>query len=101
MSKKFKDDEITVDLAKYVYNGAQSFAEGIYVPNDEPNGHPCGWDFISFEYIDNENEALSYWFENSDISNGYGSESFVGKTLLEILKMVHGQVAFEKDQIDW
>ena len=101
MSKKFEDNEITLELAKYVYNGAKSFAEGIYVPNDEPNGHPCGWDFISFEYIENENDVENYLFDNSDISNGYGSEAFTDKTLLEILQMIHGQVAFELNQIDW
>ena len=101
MSKKFSDDEITLDLAKYVYNGAKSFAEGIYVPNSEPNGHPCGWDFVNFEYIEDEGDVENYRFECSDISNGYGSEEFIDCTLLEILKKVHGQVAFELDQIDW
>lgn len=101
MSKKFTDEEINLDLAKYVYNGAKSFTEGIYIPNDSPNGHPCGWDFITFAYIDNEDDVKSYIFEDTDISNGYGSETFADKTLLEILQMIHGQVAFEKYQIDW
>ena len=101
MSKKFNDDEITLDLAKYVYNGAKSFGEGIYVPNTEPNCHPCGWDFVDFQYIENEDDVENYRFEYSDISNGYGSDDFDSMTLLEILKKVHGQVAFELNQIDW
>jgi hypothetical protein len=104
MSKKFSDDEITLDLAKYVYNGAKSFAEGIYVPNHpeiDSSGHPCNWDFIDFEDIENEDEIESYPFEDWQISNGYGSEEFTNCTLLEILKKVHGQVAFELNQIDW
>ena len=104
MSKKFSDDEITLDLAKYVYNGAKSFAEGIYVPNHpeiDSSGHPCGWDFVDFKYIEDEDDIENYRFECSDISNGYGSEAFTDKTLLEILQKVHGQVAFELNQIDW
>lgn len=101
MSKKFTDNEINLDLAKYVYNGAKSFGEGIYVPNDKPNGHPCGWDFIDFKYIENEDDVENYRFEDSDISNGYGSGEFTDCTLLEILQMVHSQVAFKLNQIDW
>jgi len=97
MSKKFTDKEITEKFVKDVYNVAQSIADGIYVPS---NAHPCGWDFISFEDIDEwsvAEEPISYYC----ISNGYGSEDYGDCTLLEILKKVHGQVAFELNQIDW
>ena len=33
MSNKFTDKEINLDLVKYIYNGAKSFAGGIYTPN--------------------------------------------------------------------
>jgi hypothetical protein len=97
MSKKFTDDEITEEFAKDVYNGAQSIADGIYVPS---NAHPCGWDFISFEDVNEwsvAEEPILYYC----ISNGYGSVDYDGHTLLEILKKVHGQVAFELNKIDW
>lgn len=99
MSKKFTDEEIDLNLAKYIYNGAKSFGEGIYVPS---NCHPCGWDFINFTYVfDSEDDVEDNVFYGSDISNGYGNEEFSNCTLLEILKKVHGQVAFELNQIDW
>jgi len=98
MSKKFDDSEINKEFAVYVWNGAKSFAEGIYVPSD---AHPCGWDFISLEYYEVEDDVEEQPIESYEISNGYGSEEFADCTLLEILKKVHGQVAFEKSQIDW
>lgn len=103
MSAKFPDEKIDKSFVMDVYNAAtKSFGDGIYVPSD---GHPCGWDWIDFEFVDpfdaGEDNIFVYTFGGSDISNGYGSEDFEDKTLLEILKVVHGQVAFELDQIDW
>jgi len=102
MSKNFKDSEITEELAKYVWKGSQSFANGIYVPTSEgEEGHPCGWDFISFEDMECSDDVECMPIEAYSISNGYGSEIYQGMTLLEILQECHGRVAFEKDQIDW
>jgi len=67
----------------------------------DSSGHPCGWDFIDFDYIEDENDVENHEFEEWEISNGYGADAFTNKTLLEILKMVYGQVAFELNQIDW
>lgn len=107
MSKIFKDEEINLDLVQDIYNAAaDDFCNGIYVPASKDNGHPCGWDFISFEMIDNDNSAnniFTHVFDAStyEISNGFGSIEYSDKTLLEILKICHGEVAFEKNQIDW
>ena len=57
--------------------------------------------FVDFKYIEDEDDVENYRFEYSDISNGYGSDYFDSMTLFEILKKVHGQVAFELNQIDW
>lgn len=98
MSKKFEDSEITKEFAERIWEGSKFFAEGIYVPSD---AHPCGWDFIDLSDIECSDDVDSVEMCPADISNGYGSEEFCDKTLLEILKIVHGQVAFEKSQIDW
>lgn len=76
-----------------VYDCAMEyFGYGIYVPCKE--GHPCGWDFIDFKWVDRDN-ILEYEFDSSDISNGYGSDEFEGKTLKEILLMIDGYFEME------
>jgi len=104
MSKKFEDTEINNDLVKYIYDAAVDvFCNGIYIPTSD-NGHPCGWDFVSFEMIDNDDSAdeiFAHEFEDYEVSNGFGSVEYIDKTLLEILKLCHGQVAFELNQIYW
>lgn len=76
-----------------VYDCAMEyFGHRIYVPCKE--GHPCGWDFIEFEYIDRD-DILEYKFESNDISNGCGSDEFEDKTLKEILIMVDGYFEME------
>ena len=102
MSKKFEDSEINKELAVYVWNGSKSFCDGVYVPTVKDDGHPCEWDFIDFSnVIECEDDVDVQQFEENDISNGYGSYDYADCTLLEILKMCHGQVVFEKSQIDW
>ncbi len=54
-----------------VWKGAQSFAEGIYVPSD---AHPCGWDFIDFSDIECSDDVTEVEIDPNDVSNGYGSE---------------------------
>lgn len=104
MSKKFTDEEIDEAFVKDIYNSAVNYScNGIYVPTNK-HGHPCRWDFISFEMVDKDDPTdniLVHRFDIFEISNGCGSIEYLDETLLEILKMVHGQVAFELNQIDW
>jgi len=87
------------EYMEQVYIGAKEiFCNGIYVKSE---GHPCGWDFISFEDMECSDDVECMPIEAYSISNGYGSEIYQGMTLLEILQECHGRVAFEKDQIDW
>jgi len=86
------------ELMEIIKCAKEIFCQGIYVPCNE---HPCGWDFISFEYLDIE-DILTYQFEGYDISNGiYDSHPFIGLTLEEILKETNERFAFEIGQIDW
>lgn len=101
MSNKLKSAEITVDFAEQIWKGAQSFANGVYVPTAKGEGHPCGWDFISFEGLEVSTDVESVPIEDYNISKGYGSESYQDKTLFEILQECNGVIAFEMSQIDW
>lgn len=105
MSKKFEDNEINNEFVKYIYDTAVDyFCNGIYIPTSKDDGHPCEWDFISFEMVDNDDIAdgiFAHTFDAYEISNGFGSIDYLDQTLLEILKICHGQVTFEKNQIDW
>jgi len=86
------------ELMEIVKCAKEIFCQGVYVPCNE---HPCGWDFISFEYLDVE-DAITYQFEGYDISNGiYDEHPFVGMTLDEILTETNGKYVFEIGQIDW
>lgn len=89
------DDSIIVDIyncAKEVYGG------GIAVPVD--GGHPCGWEWLDFEDVD---DILTHNFEDYEISNGCGNGDYTDKTLKEILKSTNGQFAFEVNvsNINW
>lgn len=74
------------------------FCNGIYVPCDV---HPCGWDFISFENIEDNN--IEYVFENEDISDGIydGSHDYDGLNLEEVLEKTKGKFQFERSSIDF
>lgn len=64
--------KVPSNIQNKMHMAAKYFAKGVYVPNTEPNGHPCGWDFVDFKYIEDEDDVENYRFEYSDISNGYG-----------------------------
>lgn len=84
-------DEVLIEIVQVA---KETFCNGIYVPCDE---HPCGWDFISFDYIEDYEEILEYEFEDSDISdNIYCNHPYDGKTLKEILTETKCQFNFEK-----
>lgn len=81
-----------------VYQASKSFHIGIYVNYKNAKGikrdliHPCGWDFISFLYIDEDdaNDCIyNYLFRIEDISDGiYSSHPLEDLTLKEILEIV-------------
>jgi len=78
------------------------FCNGIYIPSDY---HPCGWDFISFEDIDKDEEGnydVGYIFKIYDISGGnYDIHDYTDCTLQEILEKTDGKFSFERSGIDW
>lgn len=87
------------DILDIVACAKEVFCDGIYVPSDM---HPCGWDFISFENIEMEDDILDYKFSDSDVSNGnYAFCDFDECTLEEILEKTNGKYAFEIGQINW
>lgn len=98
MSRKeldFNKDETILD----VFNCAKEvYGSGIAVPVE--NGHPCGWEWLDFKYID---DILHDKFEDSDVSDGYGSGTYTGLTLKEILNKTKGRFAFEVNvnNINW
>lgn len=79
-----KDLELTDDILIDIVSCAKEvFCQGVYIYCDE---HPCGWDFINFDCIDDYEEVLEYKFDNYDISGGcYCSHKYENKTLKEIL----------------
>lgn len=101
MSRKdlnFKNDKTIVDIfncAKEVYG------YGIAVPVYD--GHPCGWEWLGFENIDDKENILTYEFEDADISNGCSSGDYIGRTLKGILEMTEGRFVFEvnTNNINW
>lgn len=80
---KYQYTEVTAEYVNEIFSAAKEFfCNGIYILADE---HPCGWDFISFEYMETPDEKI----ELSSISNGiYDYHSFHMETLFEILKSV-------------
>jgi hypothetical protein len=78
------------------------FCNGIYVPS---NYHPCGWDFISFDNIDELSQGkydANYIFNNYDICQGvYDEHEYEDCTLRDILEQTNGKMAFELSTIDW
>lgn len=101
MSRKdlnFKDDKIILDIfncAKEVYGS------GIAVP--VYGGHPCGREWLGFENIDDEDNILTYEFQDADISNGCSNGDYTDRTLKEILEITEGRFAFEvnTNNINW
>lgn len=85
--------EIVFDAAK------EYFGDGIYVKSGQ---HPCGWDWISFESIDDYDELFSHEIEIFDISNGiYYNHEFEGLTIPIILGIVgESGFCFELSGVD-
>lgn len=81
----------------------ECFCDGIYIPVKDQ--HPCGWDFISFHYIDvndSDDEQLGYLFTLEDISGGiYDCHDYEDCTLDEILDKTKCKYAFEIESINW
>ena len=100
---KFLSDDFLEEMVKI----STLFAGGIYINYDHTKSveschiHPCGWDFLSFENIEIDDEksieeaqdydysVFNYVFETEDISNGiYEKHPLEGYTLKEILKII-------------
>jgi hypothetical protein len=100
----FDDTKVIEDIYK---RAKEEYKNGIAVPVE--NGHPCGWEWLSFEYLggaieDDGYSSLDIWvFEDEDISNGCGTDCYYGLTLKEVLKKTNGRFAFEVNgnNIDW
>lgn len=91
----FNNDETIKD----VYSCANEvFGGGIAVPSED--GHPCGWDWLEFEEVE---DILTHTFEGYEISSGYGSEEYLNLTLRDILKITNGKFAFEvnRNTVNW
>ena len=91
--------QIPVQNALDVYNAAcEFFAEGIWIKTEF--SHPCGYDWLSFEMIDDLDHDK---FDASDFSHGiYNSHEFEGKTLQEILNILGPDGwCFERSGINW
>jgi hypothetical protein len=84
MEQKDKFIEINDEYALAVFESAKEhFGNGIYVKAKDQ--HPCGWDFISFEYMDEYDDHI----ELGDISNGvYDIHDYSYLNLLDVLKIV-------------
>ena len=83
-------DELLIEIVKVA---REVYGDRIYVPCEK---HPCGWDFISFDDIEEYEEILEYKFEIYDISdNIYHDHDFEDKTLKEILTITKNQFNFE------
>lgn len=98
MSRKglnLDDDKTILDIYNYaneVYSG------GIAVPVD--GGHPCGWDWLDFDNVEN---ILEHEFRKCEISNGCNNGEYVDRTLKEILTLTSRRFAFEvnANNVDW
>ena len=89
-------NELIIDIVKCA---KEIFCNGLYVPS---TAHPCGWDFISFESIDLEDDVLEYTIESSDICDGaYSWHDYEGLTIKELLEKTKGKYAFEIGSMDW
>lgn len=95
--KKEKLEFASNEFLKEVYESSKFFGEGIYVYYHKTDIksyeiHPCGWDFISFENIDNDEKdycVYNYMFGLEDITNGlYSCHPLEGLTLKEILEKI-------------
>lgn len=80
--------EICREYIEEIYVGAKEvFGNGIYVRTE--GIHPCGWDFISFEYLECAEDMFDYEIEIDSISNScYDYHDYVGKTMEDIIKEV-------------
>lgn len=93
----FNDDKVIIDVFKCA---TEVFGYGLAVPS----AHPCGWDWLDFSCISNdEDDILEYQFESYNISDGYGDGNYEGLTLREILIKTDGKFAFQtnRNNIDW
>lgn len=101
MSVKKEIDYTSDEIIKEIYDCAMNvFCHGIAVPSDR---HPCGWDWLDFECIVDENDVLEYEFSLSEISGGiYEDHDYEFLTLKEILIETEGKFLFELNTwINW
>lgn len=84
MEQKDKFTEVNDEYAEEIFKAAKRhFCNGIYVKTE--NQHPCGWDFISFEFMDDVDEEIGL----CDISNYiYEEHDYSFMRLIDILKIV-------------
>ena len=85
MKEPFK--EICKEYLEEVFHGIKEvFGDGIFVKSAE---HPCGWDFISCEQLEVQDDIYFVPIEISEISNYcYSSHPLENLTLAEIIKEV-------------
>ena len=90
----YTDDKIIQEIYECANN---TFGHGIAVPS---NSHPCGWDWIDFEGMDN---VLTDKIFLADINDGsYDYHEFDGLMLKEILAITEGKFLFEINcNVDW
>jgi hypothetical protein len=96
MSETNFTDEQALEIFK---TAKEVFCNGLYVK--VKGAHPCEWDFISFEYCDDD-DIKDWLFWGDDISGGiYDNHPYNRMTLKEILQQAEGKYAFEIGQTDW
>lgn len=87
----------SMEFRQCMLDGSKHFADGIWLYYDHADVyldliHPCLYDFLSFENIDNDYKDWhieQYLFQVEDISNGvYSNHPLEGMTLEEILNVV-------------
>lgn len=98
MNRKELDFANDVTISDIYKCAIEVFGSGIAVPIN--NGHPCGWEWLDFEYVDN---ILKHKFDSNEISGGCGNGDYENLTLKEILFKTNGKFAFEvnRNTIDW
>lgn len=76
------------------------FSHGIAVPS---NVHPCGWDWLDFDYVGGEEYIANHRFARFEISNGICEyHEYENLTLQDILEITKGRFLFEiNTNVDW
>lgn len=85
--KKEQYSKICKNYIEDIYIGAtEVFGDGIYV---KCGVHPCGWDFINFEYMECSDDMFNFQIGVDEISNGYYDyHNFKGMTIEKIIHTV-------------